>query len=97
MQNKYSLLVKSVLMDAIGMSSYILPVLGEYGDIIWAPVSAYILYKMYPGTEGKIGSLINFVEESLPFIDVIPTFTLTWIYKFILQNENAKIQSQVNS
>lgn len=87
MQSKFKLLIKGIFLDAIGMLSYAIPWFGEYTDILWAPISAYILYKMYPGTAGRIGSLVTFVEELVPFIDVVPTFTLTWIYKFYIQNE----------
>ena len=85
MQDKYKLLIKGLIFDGIGMISYALPVIGEYSDILWAPVAALILYKMYPGTIGKIGSLVTFVEELFPLLDIIPTFTLTWIYKFIIK------------
>lgn len=88
MEDKFKLLIKGLIFDAIGMLSYSLPWLGEYTDLIWAPFSAYILYKMYPGTEGKIGGLVNFIEELVPFLDVVPTFTLTWIYKFVLKKMN---------
>jgi len=87
MEGKFKLLIKGLIFDAIGLFSYAIPWFGEYSDIIWAPISAYILYKMYPGTVGKIGSLVTFVEELVPFLDVVPTFTLTWIYKFVLKNE----------
>ena len=80
MKVKHKLLIKSIVFDAIGMLSYSIPATGEYSDIIWAPISAYILYKMYPGTAGKIGSLVTFVEELVPFMDIVPTFSLTWIY-----------------
>jgi hypothetical protein len=87
MESKTKLLVKGLLFDAIGMFSYSIPLFSEYTDILWAPLSAFILYRMYPGIEGKIGSLVNFAEEFLPFIDVIPTFTLTWIYKFVISKK----------
>ncbi|PID71320.1 MAG: hypothetical protein CSA39_04525 [Flavobacteriales bacterium] len=82
---KYKLLVLSILFDAIGMLSFTIPMIGEFSDVIWAPLSAMILFKMYKGVEGKIGSLVSFVEELIPGLDIIPTFTLTWIYKFVLK------------
>ena len=88
MQDKYKLLIRGIFFDLIGMLSYLIPVWAEYTDVLWAPLSAYILYRMYPGIEGKIGSLVSFVEEAFPFLDVIPTFTLTWIYRFIIKNEH---------
>jgi len=38
---------------------------------------------MYRGTQGKIAAVIVFLEEILPGLDVIPTFTLMWLYTFI--------------
>ena len=43
--------------------------------------------KMYDGKKGKIAAAITFVEEALPFLDVIPTFTLMWLYTYIFNNK----------
>ena len=88
MKNKYVLLFLSLLFDAIGMLSFTVPIVGESFDIIWAPIAAFLIYKMYKGSEGKIAGVITFVEEALPGLDIIPTFTLTWIYKFLIKREN---------
>jgi len=41
---------------------------------------------MYKGAEGKIGGLVSFVEEIGVFgTDFLPTFTLTWIYKYVIK------------
>ncbi|PCI00309.1 MAG: hypothetical protein COB81_09120 [Flavobacteriaceae bacterium] len=85
MKNKYVLLFLSLLFDAIGMLSFTVPVLGESFDIIWAPIAAFLIFKMYKGTEGKIAGAVTFIEEAMPGLDIIPTFTLTWIYKFLLK------------
>ena len=34
-------------IDLIGMSSYAIPVVGEAGDIAWAPIEAYLLFTMF--------------------------------------------------
>ncbi|TDS66116.1 hypothetical protein [Myroides indicus] len=78
----------SILLDLTGLVSYLIPGAGEFSDIIWAPVSAYILAKMYPGKIGKIGAIVNFIEEISPGTDIIPTFTLTWIYTYWLNSKN---------
>ncbi len=85
MKNKYSLLLLGVLFDAIGMLSFAIPGIGEFSDVIWAPLASFLIYKMYKGTEGKIGGLVTFVDEIMPGLDVIPTFTLMWIYKFLIK------------
>ena len=68
-------------MDLIGMFTYIIPALGEFADIIWAPISAMIFYKMFGGRIGLIGGVLNFVEEILPFTDFIPSFTIAWFVR----------------
>lgn len=86
MDKKYKLLLKGLLFDAIGMVSFVIPMVGEFSDVIWAPLSAALIYKMYGGIEGKIGGLVTFVEEAGVFgTDFIPTFTLTWIYKYVIK------------
>jgi hypothetical protein len=64
------------------MLSFIVPLLGELSDVIWAPIAAYIMTRIYKGTVGKAGGVIAFVEEIVPFTDLIPSFTLMWIYNY---------------
>lgn len=89
---KYKILLLSLLFDAIGLVSFILPGIGEFSDIIWAPVSAWLMTKLYIGKAGKIAGVITFVEEALPGFDVIPTFTLMWIYTYVIKTKDKKIQ-----
>jgi hypothetical protein len=67
-----------VLMDLIGYASYSIPVLGEFADIVWAPISAYLFYKTFGGAKGVFGGIFNFIEEALPGLDFIPSFTIMW-------------------
>lgn len=85
-QTQVSLLF-CVIMDLLGYATYAVPFIGEFGDLIWAPVSAFIFYKTFGGWKGTLGGAFNFVEEILPGLDFIPTFTLTWILKRILQKQ----------
>jgi hypothetical protein len=85
--NKFKKLGLSLLFDAIGMASFTIPFIGEFSDIVWAPISAILIYKMYKGTEGRIGGMVSFFEELIPGLDFIPTFTLTWIYKYIIKKQ----------
>lgn len=88
MSKKFRILIWSIILDGIGMLSFILPIVGEFFDIVWAPASAYIAYKMYKGTMGKIGGVISFIEESGIFgTDFFPTFTLLWIYTYVIQKK----------
>lgn len=84
---KKSKLIYGILFDLIGMLSYIVPAFAEITDVIWAPISGFILFYMYKGTVGKVAGIIGFIEEALPFVDFIPTFTLTWIYEYKIKKQ----------
>jgi len=84
--NKRNKLIIGVVCDIIGMLSYLVPGAGELADVIWAPLSLYIMIKMYKGTEGKVAGVISFIEEALP-IDFVPTFTLMWIYTYKIKKQ----------
>ena len=75
-------------MDLIGMATYIYPALAEFIDIVWAPISGLIFYKLFGGRIGRIGGVLNFLEEIIPFTDVIPSFTIAW---FIRNREANKL------
>lgn len=79
-KSNIKLIIFSVILDVIGMLSFSIPFLGEFSDIIWAPISYYIMKKTYPGVKGHFVSIVSFLEELLPFTDVLPTFTLMAIY-----------------
>jgi len=65
-------------MDLIGYASYSIPFLGEFADIIWAPISAIIFFVTFGGWKGALGGIGNFIEELLPGTDFIPSFTIMW-------------------
>ena len=88
-QSKMRLLALSILFDAIGMLSFTIPYLGEFSDVVWAPLAGFLMTRMYKGTLGKVGGILAFVEEVLPFSDFVPTFTLAWLYKYVIKKENA--------
>lgn len=85
--DKMSKLVMGLILDGIGMISFSLPLLGEFADVIWAPIAAFIMTRMYKGRVGKAASILTFLEEILPFTDIIPSFTLTWIYTYFFQKK----------
>lgn len=82
-------LILGIIFDLIGMASYLLPVIAEVTDIIWAPIAAFTLSMMYKGSIGKIGGIVAFIEEIVPGLDFIPTFTITWFYEYFT-NKNPK-------
>ena len=71
-------------MDTVGYFTYPLPAFGEFGDIVWAPLSAFIFYKTFDGTKGLIGDILNGIEEILPFTDFIPSLCIM----YFLQNKS---------
>ena len=86
-------LILGIVFDLIGMLSFSVPFVGEFSDVIWAPIAAFALSKMYKGTIGKVGGIFEFVEELLPFLDFIPTFTLTWIYTYVITKQSIDVKS----
>lgn len=85
-KNKYQKLVLSLIFDAMGLLSYAIPGLGELFDVVWAPASAYLMTKMYKGNKGKIAAAVTFIEEAMPGLDIIPTFTLMWLYTYVFKS-----------
>lgn len=76
MNYKIKKLVLCLLLDAVGCISFAIPLIGEFSDIIWAPIAAIISYKMFGEKRGKYTALTTFTEEILPFTDIIPSFTI---------------------
>ncbi len=66
---------------------YAVPVLGEFSDAVWAPLSGFIFYFLFGSRLGAMGGVFSFVEELLPGLDFIPTFT---IWYFIRKREIEK-------
>lgn len=85
---KTTKLILGIFFDLVGMLSYLIPGIAETLDIIWAPIAGFLLVTMYKGYTGKVAGVIGFLEEILPFTDIIPTFTLTWIYQYIFKKED---------
>lgn len=78
-------LILGLLFDGIGMLSFSVPFLGEFSDVVWAPIAGFLMTWMYKGTVGKVAGIFTFLEEIIPFTDVIPSFTLTWIYTYLIK------------
>jgi hypothetical protein len=84
-----------IVMDLIGMASFLIPALGEWSDVVWAPFSAYIFYHAFGGLGGMLGGAFSFLEEILPFTDIIPTFTIAWyIQNKVMKNGTLKTTSK---
>lgn len=84
MKRKLPSLKTCIILDVIGCLNYILLPLGP----IWAFLSGVIFYFMFGKKFGFMGGIFTFIEELLPGVDFIPTFTIAW---FIRKNEIEKL------
>ncbi|HLT32322.1 MAG TPA: hypothetical protein VKZ98_00900 [Aquaticitalea sp.] len=82
--SKNKKLILSIIFDVIGMVTFL--------DIIWAPVSAYIMSNMYAGRKGKVAGVFSFIEEIIPGLDFIPSFTIMWFITYVFQKEEQVIE-----
>ncbi|WP_353778496.1 hypothetical protein [Winogradskyella sp. 3972H.M.0a.05] len=77
LKHKYRNLILSIILDLIGFIPFI--------DLIWAPISGYIMTKLYKGESGKIAGVFTFIEEILPMTDFVPSFTIMWFYTYVFK------------
>ncbi|MET1259235.1 hypothetical protein ABV409_07835 [Flagellimonas sp. DF-77] len=89
---KYLLL--GLLLDLIGMSSLLIPGLGDFLDVIWAPIAGWLMTRMYKGRIGQAAGVVTFIEELVPGLDIIPTFTIMWVYTYLLSGKDAKASKE---
>lgn len=89
--SKNKKLVLGILFDLLGYVSYIFPPF----DFVWAPLSAYLMAKLYPGRVGKVAAVVSFIEEALPIVDFIPSFTLMWLYTFVISKDKSEAKVEV--
>ena len=81
--SKNKKLILGIVFDLIGMITFI--------DIVWAPISGYLMTKLYQGRSGKVAGIVTFLEEILPGFDIIPSFTIMWFYTYVLRTGENKI------
>jgi hypothetical protein len=73
-------LASCLLMDFIGSAVILLPVVGE---LVWAPISAFLFWRMFGFRKGFLGGIFSFIEELIPGVDFIPTFTIMWVVQYV--------------
>lgn len=71
----------SLAIDFIGSCSYLLPGVGEAFDLGWAPLQTILVAAMYDDSTPSL-KYISFVEEILPFTDLIPSATVGWCKEY---------------
>jgi hypothetical protein len=89
-------LLISLLIDLIGSSSYLLPLVGEGTDLAWAPIQTILIMAMYDKTSPNL-KYVSFMEEILPFTDIIPSATSGWLIQFGLPMVFANANANSNS
>jgi hypothetical protein len=83
--NKSRDLILSIILDLFGYATYAIPVLGEFADIVWAPIAGYLMTRIYKGYAGKVGGIFAFIEEAIPLTDFIPSFSIMWFYTYVIK------------
>ena len=81
-------LVLGILFDAIGTISFGIPLVGEFTDVVWAPIAGFLMTWMYKGKVGKVAGIFTFLEEIIPFTDFVPSFTLMWVYTYLIKKHD---------
>lgn len=66
-----------IILDVIGCISYIIPFFGP----VWAPISGIIFYFLFGRKLGLMGGVFSFIEELIPVVDFIPTFTIAYFIR----------------
>ncbi len=89
-EQRIKYLFLGLLFDGIGMLSFLIPGIGEFSDVIWAPLAAWLMTRMYKGRSGQIAGVVTFIEELVPGLDIIPSFTLMWLYTYVFSKLGSK-------
>mmetsp|Transcript_16137 Transcript_16137/g.30485 ORF Transcript_16137/g.30485 Transcript_16137/m.30485 type:complete len:331 (-) Transcript_16137:1384-2376(-) len=79
-------LLLCLLIDIVGTSSEFIPLVGELSDFAYAPFAAFALRYLFQGS--NVIFALEFVEEFLPFTDILPLATLCWILETYFANSD---------
>jgi hypothetical protein len=77
-------LLVCLALDVVGFAPELILVgpLGEYLDVVWAPMYAFVIYSMF-GSRPLVYRITlataGFLEEVLPYTDFIPSATIGWV------------------
>jgi len=70
-------LLLCLVIDFLGSSNELIPVVGEAVDIVYAPLAALLLRQLFAGS--NVVFLLELTEEILPFTDILPLATICWV------------------
>lgn len=82
-------LILALIIDAIGLASYTIPVIAEATDFFWGPLSGILIYMIFK-TRPKValaGGLGGIIEEITPGFDFIPTASVVWFWVYVVKKE----------
>ena len=82
MANMWSKLLLSLAIDSIGSASYMLPVVGEVLDVVYAPIQTVTIMAMYDYVSWWL-QYLSFMEEILFWTDVVPSATIGWFLEYV--------------
>jgi hypothetical protein len=74
-------LVAAVIIDLVGLTTYVVPGAAEGIDMVWGPISGFLIYMLFPNR--KRMAIAGAIEEMLPFTDFIPTAYLAWRLDYV--------------
>jgi hypothetical protein len=84
----------AVLIDLLGFLSYTIPGFLEFYDIGIAPISAILVYVLF---KKKLKwTTFTFLEELLPYTDIIPSATIAW-YDIYVSNQEKTIKEMIEA
>lgn len=84
-KEKFQKLLAVIGIDSLGLLSYVIPALGEVSDVVIAPLSALLLFAVFKSR--KIATF-GFVEEVLPFTDIVPTGIIFWVKQYVINSKS---------
>jgi hypothetical protein len=84
-------LLACLTLDVIGDSSFLLPGIGEAEDVVWAPIAAIAVSKIFGS---NFLAAAEFTKEILPGTDILPLATIAWVVDNVFEDSDvAKLLS----
>lgn len=89
-KNKYLKLFIALVIDVLGVvASSALPILGEFTDLIFGPLSGLATFLMFRGKVGIFGGVFETIEEMvpIPLVDATPGVSIVWWVKYVMRKD----------
>lgn len=99
-QERKTKLLYAFIIDIIGYLSYTVPMIAELTDIVWAPISGFLIYTIFK-SRPKLAlavAVAGVIEELTPGFDFIPTALLLWTLLYVKdRDETLKIYRELHT